>query len=71
LFGNYEEAVNYFKKAIALDDKNLCAYNNLAVTYARMKKYDEAKKIWKEMLKVNPKYSGALENLKKLERINK
>jgi Flp pilus assembly protein TadD len=37
-----EQAVGYLEKAIKLDSKHPVAYSNLAVAYAKLKKYSEA-----------------------------
>ena len=69
--GRYQESVEYFKKAIDLDKKYLCARNNLAVTYANMMQWDKARAMWLEALKIDPAYEEAKHNLEKLKQLGK
>jgi len=48
--GQYEEAVNAYQTAIALNDGNLSAYNNMAVAYKRLGKRELAKRTYSRLL---------------------
>jgi len=61
--GNYEEAVNCYKKAIEIKPKLIEAYSNLAGTYNTLKKYDESIKYASEAIKIKPDFSEAYNNL--------
>lgn len=47
--GYINDAVDYYKKAIKFDKENIPAYLNLAKVYSDEKKFDELKKILKEI----------------------
>ena len=53
--GMYEEAVKAYQTAIALNDGNLSAYNNLAVAYKRLGKRELAKRTYSRLLIVDNK----------------
>lgn len=40
--GNYTEAVNYFSKAIQIDNQNHVLYSNRSAAYAALHKYKDA-----------------------------
>ena len=67
----YAEAANCFNKAIEIDNKYACAYNNLAVNYVYMNKLDQARLTWMKILEIDPEYKEAKHNLEKLKRLNK
>ena len=50
--GKFYEAVQEYIAAIDKDDKNLTAYNNLAVIFRKVKKYDKAELLLKKGLTV-------------------
>jgi pentatricopeptide repeat protein len=51
--GNLEESIPYYEKYAELD-KNLVSLNDLAKAYIMAKKYEKAKKTFKEMKKTKP-----------------
>ena len=67
--GLYAEAAVYFNRAINIDRKYVPAYNGLGITYARLKKINDAKRIWEEALKIDPEDPAVRENLEKLKKI--
>lgn len=64
---NYKKALKLFKKASKLFES--AEYlNNIAVTYLRLNKLQNAKKYLKKALKVSPEYEDAISNMKDIER---
>ena len=61
--GSWQDAVDYFEKAVADDAKNAEAYNLLGYTYRRMGKADPAFEAYAMALDLDPKHMGALEYL--------
>ena len=62
---NYEQAIVAFTKAIEIDNNNIEAYNMLADIYMAQGKYEEAKKILEQGIKVTQDQS-LLEKSKKV-----
>ncbi len=56
--GKYNEAIEMYKAAIAMDEKSSTAHYELAYTYLTIKEFDEAIKQCKVVIKLN---SGSLE----------
>jgi tetratricopeptide (TPR) repeat protein len=52
--GEYDKAIGYFKKAIALDPFYSEAYQGLGIAYLGTERYDEAVGCFKEILKLRP-----------------
>lgn len=50
----YEEAIQAFQKAIALDEKNIMPYQHISETYAKMGEEDKAIEYSKKYLELNP-----------------
>ena len=50
----YDEAIQAFQKAIALDEKNIMPYQHLSETYAKMGQEDMAIEYSKKYLELNP-----------------
>ena len=61
--GNLIKAEQYCSLAIWYDDTDACPLRNLGVTYAEMKRYDDAIKKFKQALKINPDDSALYECL--------
>lgn len=61
--GDWQGAVEYFKKAVADDAKNADAYNLMGYSYRRMGKADPAFEAYAKALNLNPKHRGANEYL--------
>lgn len=51
----YNEAYNYFEKAVSLNPKNAAAFTNLGVSLERIGKYKEAIEMHKKAHKLNPR----------------
>lgn len=65
--GNYQAAVDQFKKSIELFPEYADAVHNLGFTYMQMKDYDNARKYLEQSLQMNPKLYGASYKLGVLE----
>lgn len=61
--GRLGEAVQAFKKAIALNSREAAAYNNLGVTHAQMGKDEEALQDYRKAIELKPDFSEAYFNL--------
>jgi TolB-like protein len=55
--GRFEEAVSAFKKAIQGSPNNIMSHLNLAATYSKMDREEEARTEAAEVLRINPKFS--------------
>lgn len=64
--GRLDEAIGLYETSIQLDNRNIAAYNNLGVVYARKQRYDKAKEIWERGLAVDPNSQEIRRNLEKL-----
>jgi tetratricopeptide (TPR) repeat protein len=62
-YQKFDEAIEYFKKAIAMDNKYPDPCNNLAVAYSAIGKLDLAIEALKEGIKINPTYPEPYNNL--------
>lgn len=61
--GQTQLAVEQFKKAINLDDKNYSAYKGLGIALTQLKNYKEAEKALRKCLEVNPDFADAHNDL--------
>ena len=52
--GRTEEAIPFFKKALAMDSSSIDAYNYLGNTYLKLNKTDEAIDTFKKLVKMKP-----------------
>jgi tetratricopeptide (TPR) repeat protein len=59
----FEDALNEFKKAIALDSTDARYYNAAGVAALNLDNYDEAKTYFKKAVQLDNKYSTAIDNL--------
>jgi|GEM_PF-6931195 len=57
--GKYSEAIEVFKKALAVDKKVLTVWMNMGNAYMESKKYDEAVECFKQALVIHPNYAEA------------
>lgn len=46
---NFDAAVKYYNKALALEDKSLRSYLNLGNLYSRLSKFDEAEAVYRKV----------------------
>lgn len=60
--GRYEEAIDYFSKAIRFNPESEQLYFNRGVTYFKIKQTDNALSDYSTALELNPHYSEALYN---------
>lgn len=65
ILGDYEIAETYYLRTLENFPTFLEAQNNLAVTWAMMGRKEEAIRLWREILKADPNYESARENLQK------
>src|SRR5690242_11120217 len=63
----YEEAVDEYTKAIAIDRYNAATFNRLGLVYHQMQKFNEAEHYYQEALKQNPYFVEALNNIGTVE----
>ena len=56
---NYEQAIEYFTKAIKIDPKYIDAYHWRGITYNDLKKYDEAINDFNNTIKLSPEHAEA------------
>ena len=61
-------AVEYLSTALSLEPSNTNAMYALAMFYQETEKYDEAEKLYRQMLDINPNSADALNNLGWLEK---
>ena len=59
--GGWQEAVDYFKKAVADDAKNAEAYNLMGYSYRRLGEADPAFAAYAKALDLDPRHRGAHE----------
>ena len=67
--GNYELAMQLFKKAIDLGPVNEVARDYMGVALFNMKRYKEAVAYFQEALKINPTYKDAQAHLDMVSRV--
>ena len=67
--GDHINSINYFEKAIFYDQNNIAAMNNLATSFKNIAEYERAEKLYKNILKINPKYVQAAHNYANLEKL--
>ena len=53
--GDVESAIEKFKKAVSIDDQFAFAWDNLGISYRKMKRYDEAIAAYEKSLKIYDK----------------
>jgi Flp pilus assembly protein TadD len=58
-----DEAISYFKRALALDSSNVDAYNDLGNTYLQLKQNDNAIDTFKKLVAMKPFDTDAATNL--------
>lgn len=61
--GKFYEALQHFKKAVALSDTPENVYVNIGCAYARRKVFSEAIKNFQKSIEINPDYADAWFNL--------
>ena len=59
----YDNAITYYEKALALNDKNVDVRCDLATCYLNEKKTDQAYKLLKKNLDINPNHAQSHHNL--------
>ena len=69
--GDYMEAFSDFKAILLIDDKNIKAINNLAISYYNLGKKEKAEELFKRILTIDPDNKSARENLEILREESK
>jgi Flp pilus assembly protein TadD len=62
----YREAIEAYKKCIALENRNDAAYYNLGVAYQALGKHREARNAFLKALEINPNHGASQEALNNL-----
>lgn len=57
--GQYDKAIEPFRKAIKLKPEYAEAHNNLGVAYHKLKLYEQAIDSYREAIKINPDFADA------------
>ena len=70
-FGEHENAIPYFKKAVQLDPNHANAHLLLGLTYRALKRKDEARIQFEETLQLEPDHPQASQIRQWLERLRK
>ncbi|KAK3940701.1 putative UDP-N-acetylglucosamine--peptide N-acetylglucosaminyltransferase SEC [Diplogelasinospora grovesii] len=60
---HYEEALEWFKRIISLDESHVEAVSNIAATLYCLNRQDEAEQHWVRAVKMRPSYLEAVEHL--------
>ncbi|MEO5350590.1 MAG: tetratricopeptide repeat protein [Magnetococcus sp. YQC-3] len=61
--GNYDDAIDFFKMALAVDPYNADNHNNMGVIFQRTKRFAESEDSYRIALRINPEYINACYNL--------
>jgi tetratricopeptide (TPR) repeat protein len=61
--GQYDKAIEPFRKAIEIKPAYAEAHNNLGVTYHKLELYDKAIDTYKEAIKIKPDFADAHLNM--------
>ncbi len=61
--GDYTEAFSDFKAILLIDEENLKAMNNLAISYYNLGKKEKAMELFNRILSIDPQNQNARENL--------
>lgn len=59
--GQYQDAIDAFKRVINLNDQHAMAYTNMAYSYRKLGKYRRAVRIYKKALAIEPNLAEAHE----------
>lgn len=60
---NYENAIEYYKKALVFDSNFAFAYDNIGICYRKLNRYDDAIKAYEKSLKIDPDGLTPLQNI--------
>ncbi len=60
--GNFNQAIEYFTKALTIDSQHAKAYNNRGVAYGAKKQYNTALENFNQALMLNPDFDEAYNN---------
>ena len=60
--GDHIGSINYFEKSIFYNQNNFVAMNNLATSFKKVTEYGRAENLYKNIIKISPKYVPAIHN---------
>ena len=63
LKGEFEKALQFFEKALQINDKNVVTINDLGCCYCHLNKFEEAISMFKKASSINPDYRNPYFNL--------
>lgn len=66
---NFEEAINCYKKALTIDEKDFDSWFNLGISFKNIKQYDNSIKAYEKALSINPNHVSVYFNLGNLYEI--
>ena len=66
--GDHISSISYFEKSIFYDQDNFVAMNNLATSFKKVTEYGRAENLYKNIIKINPKYVPAIHNYANLKK---
>lgn len=68
MLGRHDDAAAAYAMAVALNEDDVTARNNLGVCFAQTHKYNEAREQWEAALRIQPTNAGIRANLERLKR---
>ena len=66
--GDHIGSIGYFEKSIFYDQDNFVAMNNLATSFKKVTEYGRAENLYKNIIKISPKYVPAIHNYANLKK---
>jgi Flp pilus assembly protein TadD len=66
--GQLKKSIEYFNKALSLDQNNYAAMNNLATVYKNVYEFKKSEDLYKKVIKKNPKNIKVLNNYSNFKR---
>jgi tetratricopeptide (TPR) repeat protein len=61
--GNFEKAIDYYKKALVYDKEFAFAYDNMGICYRRLNEFDKAIESYEKSLEIDPNGMMPLQNI--------
>jgi Flp pilus assembly protein TadD len=60
--GNFDQAIEFYTKAISINQNNVTAYNNRGLVYYELKDYSEAISDYSKAISLKPNHLGTIIN---------